>query len=95
MKTKSIIKSSSEALRLVQFITIGLLLEQRRESMGITIHQIRKSTGLSFLQVRSILDGNKNYTINSLVKLSRVLNMKLEIEGGNIENFPELPLKVL
>lgn len=69
---------------------MGEFLENRRKELGLSYHELRKDTGLHHLQIMSVMNGDKNYTIDSLLLLS--IPLKLYIFFGDKTGKKDLPL---
>jgi len=54
---------------------LGLFLKNRRTELGMSRMEAHRLTGLSRTQLIKIEDGTWNYTVDSLIRLCRALNL--------------------
>ena len=62
---------------------LGTVLRKAREAKGWTWNRTATETGLKADQVKSIERGDKAYTIDSLLVLSKVLGLRLHFSNGS------------
>lgn len=62
-----------------QRISIGRNITDIRKEKGYSYYRIGKLTGLTIGQIQDIESGGKAYTIDSLIKISKGLGIKITI----------------
>jgi transcriptional regulator with XRE-family HTH domain len=76
---------------------VGEYLKSRRQEKKLTYYAVAKLAGLSIEQVQSIEAGDKSYTIDSLLKITRALDtyLSLEDKGGKHLDFIDMAEKAI
>ncbi len=54
---------------------LGQFLQERMKDLKMTIYQVKTKAGLHHNQVEAILEGSKNYTIDSLLAVIHALDL--------------------
>lgn len=62
---------------------IGTQIESLRKKQKISRYKVVKDTGLPFSVIKSIDEAKSNYTIDTLIKYTDSINLKIEIKPKN------------
>jgi transcriptional regulator with XRE-family HTH domain len=69
---------------------LGIVLRAKRESLGISQEEFSFEVGLHRTYIGSIERGEKNITINSLLKIANRMGLKLSQIFKEVEGLQEL-----
>lgn len=60
---------------------LGKILKTFRENQKISTYKLEKKKSIPFKIIKSIEEGDSNYTVNSLLKYASAIGCKINIEA--------------
>ena len=65
---------------------IGKKIKEQRLNLNLSMDEVAQKIGVTRTTLWSIENGSGNYSIDSLIKLSNLLNLSIEIDSPNKKN---------
>ena len=71
-------KSNKYLNKTEQITIIGLKIRARRLKLGLTMMDLSYETGIDYRQIGRIERGETNFTIKTLIRISKAIDLKLK-----------------